>query len=69
MNKQGYADLCNSDGVYGVTQELKDFLQKYSVSQLLFFDGNGFVETNPAISIYADEDDQWLFACGYYKEK
>ncbi len=69
MNKQGYADLCNSDGVYGVTQELKDFLQKYSVSQLLFFDGNGFVETNPAISIYADEDDQWLFACGYYVEK
>ena len=69
MGKSGYADYCNSDGVYGVTQELKDFLQKYSISQLLFFDGNGFVETNPAISVYAEEDDQWLFACGYYVEK
>jgi len=69
MGKSGYSDLCNSDGVYGVTEELKDFLQKYSVSQLLFFDGNGFVETNPEISVYAEEDDQWLFACGYYKEK
>ncbi len=69
LGQKGYTDYCNSDGVYAVTQELKDFLQKYSISQLLFFDGNGFVETNPSISIYADEDDQWLFACGYYVEK
>lgn len=69
IGKGGYADYCNADGVYGVTQELKDFLQKYSISQLLFFDGNGFVETNPDIPVYADEDDQWLFACGYYVEK
>lgn len=62
----GYANYTNSDGVYGVTQELKDFLQKYSVNQRLFFDGNGFVETNPSVSVYAEEDDQWLFACGYY---
>lgn len=65
----GYGDYCNSDGVTAVTQELKEFLQKYSVSQLLFFDGNGFVETNPSVSVYAAEDDQWLFACGYYKKK
>ena len=69
MGKIGYANMCNSDGVYGVTQELKEFLQKYSISQLLFFDGNGFVETNPTVSVYADEEDQWLFACGYYIEK
>ncbi len=69
IGQKGYADYCNSDGVYGVTEELKDFLQKYSVSQLLFFDGNGFVETNPQISVYAAEEDQWLFACGYYIEK
>lgn len=66
---QGYGDYCNSDGVAAVTEELKAFLQKYSVNQLLFFDGNGFVETNPSVSVYAAEDDQWLFACGYYKEK
>ena len=66
---KGYGDYCNSDGVTAVTEELKQFLQKYSVNQLLFMDGNGFVETNPAISVYALEDDQWLFACGYYKEK
>ena len=44
-------------------------MQKYSVNQLLFMDGNGFVETNPAVSVYALEEDQWLFACGYYREK
>ena len=65
----GYGDYCNSDGVTAVTEELKQFLQKYSVNQLLFFDGNGFVETNPAVSVYAAEEDQWLFACGYYREK
>lgn len=66
MHHKGYADYCNSDGVYGVTQELKDFLQKLCVTQLLYFDGSGFVETHPTIPIYAGEDDQWLFACGYY---
>jgi len=65
----GYGQYCNSDGVAAVTEELKQFLQKYSVNQLLFFDGNGFVETNPSVSVYAAEDDQWLFACGYYREK
>lgn len=62
----GYADYCNSDGVYPVTQELKDFLQAFSISQSLFFDGNGHVETH-ALKVYAGEADQWLFACGYYK--
>ena len=65
----GYGAYCNSDGVAAVTAELKQFLQKYSVNQLLFFDGNGFVETNPSVSVYAAEDDQWRVACGYYKEK
>ena len=69
MGALGYGNICNSDGVCAVTQELKEFLQKYSTSQLLFFDGNGFVETHPDISVYAAEDDQWLFACGYYVER
>ena len=61
-----YAAACNSDGVCYVTMELKEFLQKFSVAQRLFFDGNGFVETT---GVYAIEEDQWLFACGYYVEK
>ncbi|MBQ9780979.1 MAG: hypothetical protein IJW00_08550 [Clostridia bacterium] len=69
IGASGYADYCNSDGCYPVTQELKDFLQKYSISQLLFRDGQGFVETSDVISVFATEADQWLFACGYYVEK
>lgn len=61
-----YASTCNSDGVCYVTMELMEFLQKFSVSQRLFFDGNGFVEST---GVYAVEEDQWLFACGYYEEK
>ena len=64
--EQSYAAVCNSDGVCFVTNEMKEFLQKFSVSQRLFFDGNGFVEST---GVYAAEDDQWLFACGYYAIK
>ncbi len=63
----GYAQFCNSDGMCPVTQELKDFLQAFSISQLLFMDGQGIVETHPSYSIFAAEDAQWLFACGYYE--
>lgn len=66
VNAPGYAEYCNSDGCYPVTQELKDFLQKFSISQLYFRDGNGWVEENPIIKVDADEESQWLFACGYY---
>ena len=66
MRGLGYADLVNADGRFPVTPELKEFLQEYSCSQLLFRDGNGWVEENPNIKVDAMEDDQWLFACGYY---
>lgn len=65
----GYADWCNSDGVYPVTKELKDFLQRFSISQLLFMDGGGYCEGEDNLSgkeVDAKEADQWLFACGYY---
>ena len=65
VEAQGYASYCNSDGVYKVTEELKEFLQKFSISQLYFRDGDGWVE---GYNVYAEEDDQWLFACGYYVE-
>ena len=60
-----YANACNSDGVCYVTAELKDFLQKFSISQRLFRDGEGLVETQGGFAV---EDDHWLFACGYYVE-
>ncbi len=66
---QGYGYYCNSDGVYPVTAELQVFLQKFSVSHRYFMDGEGWVETHPSVTVDALEEDQWLFACGYYVKK
>ena len=64
IGQRGYADIA-IQGRVPVTEELKDFLQKYSVNQKLFSDGNGWAEqSNPRYDAY--EDSQWLFACGYY---
>lgn len=59
----GYADGCNSDGRYPVTEELKEFLQLFAISQSLFRDGMGGAEMQ---GVDSDELSQWLFACGYY---
>lgn len=66
IGQAGYAEYCNADGVTPVTQELQEFLQKYAVSQRLFMDGNGYAETSVNPTYEATEEDQWLFACGYY---
>ena len=64
IGQMGYSDIA-IEGRCPVTEELKDFLQKYSVSQKLFSDGNGWAEQKtPRYDAY--EDSQWLFACGYY---
>ena len=65
----GYGAFVNSDGGYAVTEGLKQFLQSFSIQQLLFFDGDGYAETNPTVSIHAGEEGQWLFDCYYYKPK
>ncbi len=65
----GYASYTNSDGVYAVTEEVRHFLQGFSVSQRYFADGQGWVESNPTVKVDATENDQWLFACGYYVRK
>jgi hypothetical protein len=44
-------------------------LQGFSVSQRYFADGQGWVESNPTVKVDATEEDQWLFACGYYVKK
>ncbi len=64
MGKKGYAELCNADGVAPVTPELKEFLQKFSIQGGYFADGEGHVDSR---GVYAYEDSQWLFACGYYE--
>jgi hypothetical protein len=64
MGKDGYAAWCNADGVVPVTKELAEFLQKFSVSQRYFADGDGWAERK---GIHAYEESQWLFACGYYQ--
>ena len=62
-----YAAHVNRDGVYAVTEELRDFLQSYSVSQRLFNDGNGWAET--AAGYLSAEEYQWLFNCGVYRRR
>lgn len=54
----------NSSGLCYVTKELQEVLQKLSVAQRYFMDGNGWVETEG--HVYASEENQWLFACCYY---
>ncbi len=51
------------DGAYyPVTEELKLFLQRFSVANRYFNDGNGWGE-----SYYqSSESNQWLFMCGYF---
>lgn len=61
-----YTRFSNSDGVCYVTMELKEFLQKYSTSQMLVNDGYGQIEV---LGTNSKESDQWLFACGYYLPK
>ncbi len=62
----GLAYYTNSDGVYAVTEQIKNFLQGFSTSQRYFADGDGWVETHDTYKVDASEKDQWLFACGYY---
>lgn len=66
--KYGYKDFVNSDGVYPVTKELQRFLQGYATTQMLFIDNTGWAD-GPTASprIQSAEEDQWLFACGYYR--
>lgn len=64
IGEEGYNAWCNKDGVAPVTRELAEFLQKFAITQRYFADGDGWAEQK---GIYAYEDSQWLFACGYYK--
>ncbi|MBO4939955.1 MAG: hypothetical protein J6D30_02875 [Clostridia bacterium] len=69
---QGLADYVFNDyGLYPVTEEVREFLQKFAEKELYFRDGQGWAETTAQADlghrIYAAENDQWLFACCYFK--
>lgn len=59
-----YADFCNDDGRCYVTMEMKEFLLNVSNGKGYFYDGNGTFEADSGV--YATDEDQWLFACGFY---
>ena len=58
-------DCENSNGYVCVTDEIKNILSLISNNNQYFFDGNGWCEQD---GTYADEDSQWLFACGFYTD-
>lgn len=65
-----YSRYMNSDGFVYVTKEIMEFLQLFANQRSLFSDGNGYLEiqTNSKGEwINSGQDDQWLFACGYYE--
>ncbi len=64
--QKGYADVY---ALCPVTQELKDFLQKLSVAQRYVFDGMGIVDGHDTVKVSSNDEDQWMFACGYYTEQ
>lgn len=58
-----YVEYSNSDGVHPVTAELKEFLFDYACNQRYFNDGYGWAEL---MGLNSNEENQWLFNCGYY---
>ena len=67
LGSPGYAGVVNNDGLVPVTMELQIFLQRFAISQAYFIDGGGWAESQMDPPVHAGEDDQWLFACCYYK--
>ena len=63
LDYKSYVDYVNTDGLYAVTPEMKNFLYLYSESGGFFGDGIGWGDSN---GISSSGKDQWLFACGYY---
>ena len=55
---QEYEKYCNSDGVYGVTEELKTFLNYY------YLNSKDWIVSNSQTVV--DDESGWMFACGYY---
>ncbi len=61
---KAHAALVNGKGSYPVTDGLKAYLQDYSVSKQVFFDGYGSAEGDSGYR--SDGDSRWMFVCGVY---
>lgn len=57
-----YGDYLYDGAYYPVTQELMLFLQRFSIANRYFNDGNSLAEEY----YQSTESNQWLFACGYF---
>ena len=78
IGNEGLKRYQNSDGVVAVTEEVREFLFKFSVNSRYFADGEGNCELlgltkiidgkEVACTIDSDDESQWLFACSYYKK-
>lgn len=66
--KEYLAHCYPENGCYPVSEELKTFLQDYSVYRRFFNDGNtGYGLGAAEVGGYdSDEDSQWLLVCGYF---
>lgn len=64
---QAYAPYLNSDGVYPLTDELKEFLIKYSDAQGLF-ESYGFIASWYEPGYDFGPGANYLYACSYYVE-
>ncbi len=63
-----YNRVCNSDGMCYVTEELRQFLQKFAENHSLWTDGIAPDSGTPEGKGYtANQDAMWLFACGFYR--
>lgn len=71
-NKTRYYDYGNfvtaysshaPNGYYPVTKELQIFIQRFSITQRYFNDGNGYAEG----TYQSTESNQWLYACGFFQ--
>jgi hypothetical protein len=58
-----YAEVCNEDGVYGVTEELRTFLDRFQKTHRYFGLG-GWVQDQ--LSYTPVESCYWMFAAYYY---
>lgn len=65
----GYAEYCNSDGMYPVNEQLKEFLTNFIKSQRLYNDRYGMADHFLYNGAYYDayEDSMWLLFCAYYQ--
>ena len=68
MHFRGYYNYANGDGMYPVTEQLKQFFTYFANSQSLFMDGQGWVELHTFNGYHYDayEESLWLWNCAYY---